>query len=84
MNWVVPQVLPNSLFLPDNSVFELKKPLPSGKIFISDLTGRRVAIIPITGEKLVWDTRGLQAGVYLYMLNCTKYLRSGKLILSNH
>ncbi len=68
----------------DYVVFELKKPLPSGKIFISDLTGRRVAIIPITGEKLVWDTRGLQAGVYLYTLNCTKYLRSGKLILSNH
>lgn len=53
-------------------------------IFITDIYGRAVAEVVVTGEKTVWNTRELQAGVYLYKMNAAKHVASGKIILSNH
>jgi len=61
-------------------VFE-SKTIKSGLISISDIYGRTVAQIPVTGEKTVWDARGIQPGVYLYHLNNSKYIASGKLMI---
>lgn len=63
-------------------VFELKQPLPSGTITITDLMGRTVATMPVSGEKTVWVTEGVKAGVYFYNLQNPDGEVSGKLLLS--
>jgi hypothetical protein len=56
----------------------------TGLISITDIYGRHVAEVMVTGEKTVWNTKGFQAGVYLYKMNAAKQVASGKIILSNH
>ncbi|MBW6490090.1 MAG: T9SS type A sorting domain-containing protein [Lentimicrobium sp.] len=63
-------------------VFELQKPLPSGKITISDITGREIAVMSTTGEKTVWQTKGVRPGVYVYKLQSQVGFGSGKLLIS--
>jgi hypothetical protein len=55
--------------------------IKSGLISISDIYGRSVAQIPVTGEKTVWDVRGVAPGVYLYQINYGKSIISGKLLI---
>lgn len=62
-------------------VFELKKPVLSGTITISDITGRQVASMPIAEEKTVWQTAGLPSGVYLYRIEGANAVASGKLVI---
>jgi hypothetical protein len=50
-------------------------------ITITDIYGRSVAQIPVTGEKTVWDARGVAPGVYLYQINYGKSIISGKLLI---
>ena len=65
----------------DYVVFELKKSLPSGTISISDITGRQVASMPITGEKTVWQPGRIPSGVYLYRIEVATSVASGKLVI---
>ena len=64
-------------------VFELKKPLPSGTITISDITGRQIANIPVAGERMIWQTGGIPSGVYLYRIEGAAVGASGKLVILN-
>jgi hypothetical protein len=65
----------------DYVVFELKKPLPSGTITITDLMGRTVDSMQITGEKTVWQPAGIPSGVYLYRIKGASAIASGKLVI---
>jgi hypothetical protein len=67
----------------DYVVFELQKSLPSGTITISDITGRQVASMPITGEKTVWQPGIIPSGVYLYRIEGATTVASGKLVILN-
>jgi len=51
-------------------------------ITITDIIGRPVARIPVTGEKTVWDARGVMPGVYLYQLQTGKGSPCGKLMIA--
>ncbi|MDD3744211.1 MAG: T9SS type A sorting domain-containing protein, partial [Lentimicrobiaceae bacterium] len=62
-------------------VFELQKPVQSATITITDITGRQVATIPLTGEKTSWQTAGLPSGVYLYRIEGNNAVASGKLVI---
>lgn len=55
--------------------------IKSGIITITDIFGRPVGEVMITGEKTVWDTRNLTPGVYLYQVNNGKYTNSGKFLM---
>jgi len=55
--------------------------LQSGTISVSDIYGREVAKVPITGEKTVWDTRGVRPGVYFYKVELNKTTSSGKILI---
>lgn len=50
-------------------------------IFITDIYGRPVDEVRITGEKTVWETRSVTPGVYLYQINHGKYSDSGKILI---
>jgi len=50
-------------------------------IFITDIYGRPVDEVMVTGEKTVWDTRNVTPGVYLYRFNNGKYTNSGKILI---
>ncbi|KAF0204325.1 MAG: hypothetical protein FD170_230 [Bacteroidetes bacterium] len=65
----------------DYVVFEFKKPLPSGTISISDITGRQIVSLPIIGEKTVWQPAGVPSGVYLYRIEGATAVASGKLVI---
>ncbi len=64
-------------------VFELKNTMLSGRITISDITGRQLASMPITGEKTIWQTAGLPSGVYLYRIEGATAVASGRLVILN-
>lgn len=65
----------------DYVLFELEKPLPSGNISISDITGRLVETVALTGIKTVWITKGVKPGVYLYQLIGSGYFTNGKILI---
>jgi hypothetical protein len=63
-------------------VFEFQNPMPSsGTITISDIIGRQVDTLPLTGEKTVWQTEGVKPGVYLYRLQTGQGRAGGKLMI---
>lgn len=62
-------------------IFELEKSLPSGTITISDIMGRQVATISLTGEKTVWVTNGVKPGVYFYKLAGSGHFTYGKILI---
>jgi hypothetical protein len=64
-------------------VFELQKAAQNGTITITDITGRPIASFPLTGEKTVWQTRGIPSGVYLYRIEEATALAPGKLVILN-
>ena len=70
----------------DHVVFELTDEAISTltdqtAIFITDIFGRLVHEVRITDQKLVWDTRSVAPGVYLYQINNGKYVNSGKFLI---
>jgi hypothetical protein len=65
----------------DYVFFELNTNERNGTVTITDLTGRLVATLPVTGEKTVWDTRGVLPGIYLYRLQTPMGSASGKIMI---
>lgn len=64
-------------------VFELQKPIHSATIDLTDICGRQIATIAVTGEKTVWQTAGLKPGLYLYHLKTQDGFGSGKLLIGS-
>lgn len=56
--------------------------IKSGLISISDIYGRTVAQIPVTGEKTVWQSGNQVSGVYLYQINNGSFFVTGKFMIS--
>ena len=54
-----------------------------GTITISDISGRAIEEIKVTGNQgqKVWDIRRIKQGVYIYTLNAGGLTKSGKLII---
>jgi|GEM_PF-2724524 len=65
----------------EHVVFESTK-IKSGLISVSDIYGRAVAQIPLTGEKTVWDAREMQPGIYLFTFGNEKSTNSGKIVIA--
>ncbi len=72
-------------------VFEIPPSIPpNGEkniILINDVFGQVVATLSIKNQKsenqkLVWDTRNIKSGVYLYTLKAMGFTKSGKIIIS--
>ncbi|MBL7904687.1 MAG: T9SS type A sorting domain-containing protein [Bacteroidales bacterium] len=63
-------------------VFEIQNENIQSSIVISDLTGRPVATLPLTGQKTVWQTEGVKPGVYLYRLQTGQGSACGKLMVA--
>lgn len=57
---------------------------PQGVIKISDLSGKEIASIPISGKQgqQIWDTRADKPGVYFYTLNTAGFSKHGKIVIS--
>lgn len=72
-------VYPNPAF--DYVVFENSKPL-TGTIAITDITGRPVAEMPVSGQKTVWNTSEVAPGVYLYRIENNGNIQSGKALIA--
>jgi len=55
-----------------------------GVIKITDVSGKLVTTLTITGKKgqKVWDTRKIKQGVYFYILNVNGTTQSGKIVIS--
>lgn len=62
-------------------VFESLRKEAVGTITITDITGRPVTSFPLSGEKTVWQTEGVNPGVYLYRLQTHKGSASVKLLI---
>ena len=60
----------------------------STEITIKNILGQTVKTIraaegrPLTNNKVVWDTRSIKNGVYLYTLNVAGSVKSGKIVVS--
>jgi hypothetical protein len=64
----------------DFVVFEASM-ITTGSITVVDIFGREFIKVPITGEKTVWDTRGVAPGVYLYRIGNSSFAYSGKVVI---
>jgi hypothetical protein len=55
-----------------------------GSIIISDISGRVIETIKVTGNQgqKTWDIRWIKPGIYLYTLNAGGLSKSGKLIIN--
>jgi hypothetical protein len=55
-----------------------------GEIRISDVSGKQIASLTITGKQgqKIWDTREIKSGVYFYTLNFSGFNKSGKIVVS--
>ena len=62
--------------------------LPSAEnaavIYITDVSGKSIVKLPVNGKqgKKTWDTRDVDAGVYIYTLKAAGMSKSGKIIIS--
>jgi len=66
----------------DYVVFELQMQVTSGTVSITDITGRHIASMLLTGEKTVWQTAGVMPGVYFYKIQTPVGMSSGKLLVT--
>ena len=66
----------------DYVIFELNTNDRNGTVTITDITGRLVATLSLTGQKTVWQTEGVKPGVYLYRLQTGQGSACGKLIVA--
>lgn len=57
---------------------------PQGVIKISNLSGKEITSIPVSGKQgqKIWDTRSVKPGVYFYTLNTAGLSRHGKIVIS--
>jgi hypothetical protein len=64
--------------------YKLPETHAEGTIKISDISGKIVEILPISGKQgqKIWDTRKIKPGVYFYTLNVSGFNKSGKIIVS--
>lgn len=63
--------------------YTLPESSTSGTIFITDISGRMMAKIPITsnqGQK-IWDSRAVSPGIYYYTIIAERAVQSGKIII---
>lgn len=51
-------------------------------IAINDIYGRKVAEVPVTGDKTVWDTKGVAPGVYMFEFGNGNSFSSGKFVIA--
>lgn len=63
-------------------VFGLEKPLHSTTITVTDICGRQIATIALTGERTVWQTAEVKPGFYLYKLESKESSSVGKFLIS--
>jgi hypothetical protein len=62
--------------------------LPAGQnaavIYITDVSGKNIINLPVSGRQgqKTWDTRDVDAGVYIYTLKAAGMSKSGKIIIS--
>ncbi len=56
-----------------------------GEIVITNASGKIVDIFLLTANKgqVLWDTRKLTSGIYVYTIKCTGFSKSGKIVISN-
>ena len=66
----------------DYVIFELNTNDRNGTVTITDITGRPVATLPLTGQKTVWQTEGIKPVVYLYRLQTGQGSACGKLMIA--
>lgn len=66
----------------DYVIFELNTNDRNDTVTITDITGRPVATLPLTGQKTEWQTDGVKPGVYLYRLQTKEGSVSGKLLIA--
>ena len=72
------KVYPNSA--KDYITFETQH-IPNEIISVSDIYGREIAKVPVTGEKTLWDTREVKPGLYVYSIELNKTTNSGKIVI---
>ncbi len=55
-----------------------------GEIIITDISGKFISRLTITGSKgaKLWDTRNIPNGVYLYTLQAIGFSSTGKIVIS--
>jgi hypothetical protein len=66
----------------DYVIFETVLNIQGAVITITDITGRPIVTLQLTGEKTVWQTAGINPGVYFYRINTSEGQSSGKFILA--
>ena len=74
-------------------VFEISPPLippiggrlslEQGAVVIFDVFGQKVAELPITSEKTVWNTDKVKDGIYFYRVEVEGEVLSGKVVVQN-
>lgn len=64
----------------DRVVFESREPI-SGTLMITDLSGRRIAELPVSGTKTVWLTGKTAPGIYLYRISGSGKTFTGRLVV---
>ena len=64
--------------------YTLPNDVSQGVIRISDVAGKEITSIPISGRQgqQIWDTRMLKPGVYYYTLSAAGFSRHGKIAIN--
>ncbi|HAH57812.1 MAG TPA: hypothetical protein DCL86_06665, partial [Bacteroidales bacterium] len=65
----------------DYVIFETVSNIQGAVITITDITGRPIVTLQLTGEKTVWQMAGVKPGVYLYRIRTSEGQSSGKLLI---
>jgi hypothetical protein len=65
--------------------YELPEGMKTGSIDISDANGHNVTVLSIENQKgeVIWDTREIISGIYLFTCKSGKYLKTGKLTITH-
>ncbi|MBE9480205.1 MAG: T9SS type A sorting domain-containing protein [Bacteroidetes bacterium] len=64
--------------------YQLPDEMSNGVIKITDVYGKLIETIAISGNKgqWIWDTRNIKQGVYFYNLNTAGFSKTGKIIIN--
>jgi len=65
--------------------YQLPYNVLNGEIIITDITGKFIDKLIVTGAKGIklWDTRNMPKGVYLYTLNAKGFTKTSKIVIGN-
>ncbi len=65
--------------------YSLNDDYASASIKITDITGKPVTVIPVSGRlgQKIWNTRKVSPGVYFYNFNASGVNKSGKIVINN-